>query len=114
MNRRAGLALGWAWVALIIYLSVTPSPPHIDVEHSDKAGHLFLYAVPAFWFTALHAAKRLQLLSCAALIALGIALEFVQRGLGYRSFEIADMVADAAGVAAGYALARVVPLRFFR
>jgi hypothetical protein len=45
---------------------------------------------------------------------LGIALEFVQRGLGYRSFEIADMVADAVGVAAGYGLARFVPLRFFR
>ena len=114
MNRRAGLALGWAWVALIVYLSVTPSPPHIDVEQSDKAGHLFLYAVPAFWFTALHEKNLIRFLSCAALLALGIALEFVQRGLGYRSFEIADMAADAVGVAAGYALARVVPLRFFR
>jgi VanZ family protein len=113
MNRRAGLALGWAWVALIVYLSVTPSPPHIDVEQSDKAGHLGLYLIAALLFSLLHQ-KRAALLHCLGLVALGIALEFVQRWLGYRSFEVADMVADAVGVAAGYGLARFVPLRFFR
>ena len=38
-------------------------------------------------------------------IALGIALEFVQRWTGYRSFEVADMAADAAGVAVGWLIA---------
>jgi VanZ family protein len=107
MNRRAGLALGWAWVVLIVYLSVTPSPPHIDVEQSDKAGHLGLYLIAALLFSLLH-------YNCLGLVALGIALEFVQRWLGYRSFEVADMVADAVGVAAGFGLAQLIPRRFFR
>jgi VanZ family protein len=39
------------------------------------------------------------------MVALGIALEYAQRTTGYRSFDIADMVADAAGVAIGWLLA---------
>jgi hypothetical protein len=38
-------------------------------------------------------------------VALGIALEFVQGWTDYRTFEVADMVADALGVAVGWALA---------
>ena len=41
----------------------------------------------------------------AAFVAMGIALEFIQGWTGYRDFEVADMLADAAGVAAGWALA---------
>jgi len=113
MNRRAGLALGWAWVALIVYLSVMPSPPQIPVEGGDKAGHFGLYFVAALLFSILHRTST-AVLHGLGLVALGIALEFVQRWLGYRSFEIADMVADAIGVAAGFGLAQLVPVRLFR
>jgi len=113
MNRRAGLALGWAWVALIVYLSVMPSPPQIPVEGGDKAGHFGLYLVAALLF-CIFLRQRAAILHCLALVALGIALEFVQRSLGYRSFEVADMVADAIGVAAGFGLAQLVPPRFSR
>jgi VanZ family protein len=40
-----------------------------------------------------------------AFVALGIALEFAQRETGYRTFEIADMVADSVGVAVGWLIA---------
>jgi len=113
MNRRAGLALGWAWVALIVYLSVMPSPPQIPVEGSDKIGHVGLYLVAALLFSIFNR-KNAAILYCLGLIALGVALEFVQRWLGYRSFEVADMVADAIGVAAGFGLAWLVRPRFFR
>jgi VanZ family protein len=103
MNRRAGLALGWAWVVAIIYLSVTPSPPQIPVESGDKVGHFLAYGVAAFWFSLFYKRKG-AFLHGLGLIALGIALEFVQRRLGYRSFEVADMAADAIGVAAGCGL----------
>ena len=55
-----------------------------------------------FWFCVLYRPLRVRAFYAAGFIALGIALEFVQGWLGYRSFEIADMVADAAGVALGF------------
>ena len=45
-------------------------------------------------------------------IAMGIALEFVQGSLGYRSFEVADMLVNATGVLLSWGLASQV--RFLR
>jgi VanZ family protein len=113
MNRRIALALGWAWVALIVYLSLMHDPPRIEVHGGDKAGHVLLYGVAAFWFCAAYTGKA-RVLHCLGLVALGVGLEFVQRWVGYRSFEIADMVADVIGVLAGWAVVRVIPVRFPR
>jgi VanZ family protein len=110
MNRRAGLALGWAWVAAVIYLSLTPSPPKVDFEGSDKAGHLFAYALLAFWFCLFYPDSRTRFFYMAGFVSMGIALEFVQLALGYRSFELADMAANTLGVAAGWAGAVLLPL----
>jgi VanZ family protein len=112
LRRGALLALGWAWAAAIVWLSVTPSPPHIDVEQGDKLGHFFSYALLMFWFAMLYAKRSARLAHAAGFIAMGIALEFVQRALGYRSFELYDMVADALGVLAGWAAAALLPVRF--
>jgi VanZ family protein len=43
------------------------------------------------------------------MVALGIALEYAQRATGYRSFEVADMAADALGVAVGWLAAPRLP-----
>ena len=109
MNRRAGLALGWAWVAAIVYLSLTPQPPRIDFEGSDKAGHLFAYGVLAFWFCLFYVNSRARFFYMAGFVSMGIALEFAQRALGYRSFALADMAANALGVAAGWGAALILP-----
>jgi VanZ family protein len=90
---------GWVVLAGIVYLSVTPSPPSADFESSDKIGHLLAYGVLMLWFSLLYAQRRLL---AAAFIALGIALEFVQGALGYRSYEVADMLANALGVLLGW------------
>ena len=104
------MALGWAFVAAIVWLSVTTSPPTLDVEEGDKLGHAFAYAGTMFWFAQLYASRRTRLLYAAALIGLGVALEFVQRALGYRTFDVFDMAADAVGVALGWAAAMLVRL----
>jgi hypothetical protein len=39
---------------------------------------------------------------------MGIALEFAQGALGYRSMELADMAANTLGAAAGWAGARLL------
>lgn len=109
MNRRAGLALGWAWVAAVIYLSLTPAPPRVDLEGGDKLGHFLAYAVLTYWFCQFHF-HRARLLYALGFVAMGIALEFAQRATGYRSFELADMAANTLGVAGGWGAALLLPL----
>jgi len=103
--RRAWLILGWILVALIIYLSLTPAPIQVSMELGDKYGHVLAYAVLMFWFTNLYERIALRVRLAIGFVAMGIALEFVQRWTGYRSFEVADMAAGVAGVAAGWIVA---------
>jgi VanZ family protein len=113
LKRSLLLALGWAWAAAIVWLSLTPSPPEVDFEASDKVGHLLSYALLMSWFTFLYPDRKRRAVHAALFIALGIFLEFAQGGLGYREFELPDMLANAAGVllgwAGGAALARFAP-----
>lgn len=110
MNRRAGLALGWAWVAAVVYLSLTPSLPTVSVEGGDKLGHFSAYALLAYWFCQFYF-RRARLAYLLAFVAMGVVLEFAQRATGYRNFELADMAANTAGVAAGWGAALLAPLR---
>ncbi len=107
--RALWLAIGWGLVATIIWLSVTPRPPDIGIAHGDKLGHFAAYGAVMFWFCQLYARRPTRLAYAAGFIAMGIALEFVQRALGYRSFEVLDMVADAIGVLLGWTAASAVP-----
>lgn len=97
--------VGWTIVVAIIWLSVSPNPPTIHIENSDKYGHAVAYGVLMFWFCQLHSGWKRRAAYGLAWIALGIALEFVQRALGYRTFDVLDMAADAAGVLIGWGLA---------
>jgi VanZ family protein len=107
--RALWFAVGWAIAAAIVWLSVTPAPPKVDFDQSDKVGHLIAYGGLMFWFCQLYVRSKTRLAYAAGFIALGVALEFVQRALGYRSFEVADMIADALGVLAGWVAALVLP-----
>src|SRR4051794_36448022 len=63
----------------------------------DKVLHFSGYAVLAF-LPALPERLKIALLGAAAAVLLGILLEFAQRLTATRQFEIADMVANTAGV----------------
>lgn len=104
-TRLLAVAAGWALVAGIIWLSVTPQAIDTGVEQGDKLGHLLAYGTLMFWFCVLYRPLRVRVFYAAGFIAMGIALEFVQGWLGYRSFEMADMVANTAGVTVGWAAA---------
>jgi len=103
--RRAWLILGWTLVALVIYLSLTPAPIQVPMELGDKYEHVLAYAALMFWFANLYERTARRVALAIGFVAMGITLEFVQRWSGYRSFEIADMAAGAAGVAAGWIIA---------
>jgi VanZ family protein len=103
--RRLWLALGWGLVLLVIYLSLTPAPVQIEVEQGDKFGHIFAYAALMSWFANLYETPVRRLQFAIGFVALGVALEFAQRETGYRTFEVADMAADAVGVIAAWLFA---------
>jgi VanZ family protein len=103
--RPLGIALGWAWAATIVWLSLMPSPPTIDIAQGDKLGHFLGYGVLMFWFCQLYRSWRVRLGYALGFVALGVSLEFAQRALGTRSYELFDMLANALGVALGWAAA---------
>jgi VanZ family protein len=99
------LAIGWLLIFFVVYLSLTPQPLEIPVQEGDKIGHTLAYAVLMLWFSQLYSPPRKRLQVGCALIALAVGLEFAQRYTGYRTFEIADMVAGGAGVMIGWCVA---------
>lgn len=103
--RALWLALGWGWVATIVWLSLTPSPPTIELEQGDKLGHFLGYGLLMFWFCQLYASPRSRLAYALGFATLGVALELAQRALGYRTYEPFDMAANALGVALGWGAA---------
>ncbi len=92
-------------VAAIFWLSLTPRPPTIDVEQGDKLGHLAAYGLLMLLFCQVYARKSTRIAYATGFVVMGIAIEFLQKMTGYRSFEVADMVADAIGVLLGWAAA---------
>jgi len=107
--RAAVHAGGWLLAAAIVWLSLTPAPPHVDIAHGDKLGHFLAYGVLMFWFAALYRGTRARIGYALLWMAMGVALEYAQRATGTRSFEFADMAADALGVLAGALAALSLP-----
>lgn len=106
--RRIWLAIGWAMVAAVVWLSLTPAPPQLELEQGDKLGHVLGYGSLMFWFSQLYR-NWSRVLYGAGFIAMGIGLELLQWRLGYRSYELLDMYANALGVLLGWALALMLP-----
>ena len=95
--------------ARIVWLSLTPSPPQVDFEQSDKLGHFLAYGLLMGWFCLLYIQEKTRMLYGIAFVAMGIGLEFVQGWLGYRTFEVYDMVANTIGVLLGWGAALLAP-----
>jgi VanZ family protein len=106
--RIISVAAGWAWAAAIVWLSLTSAPPELDVVHGDKLGHLVAYGVLMFWFCQLYAARKVRIAYALGFAALGVVLELIQGQLGYRDYELLDMVANAAGLLLGWAAAALL------
>lgn len=100
--------LGWIMVLAIVIGSLAPSRMVEPVlpEWNDKVIHVMAYGIVMFWFGMLDRTLWRQALWALGFVAMGVAIEFAQRETGYRDFEIADMAADAIGVALGWLLAR--------
>lgn len=98
------LLIGFSFVALVIYLSLTPNPLDVPRVAGIKSGHFIAYAWCMFWFAQIYRGVGQRIAIALALCALGIGLEYVQGWVG-RDFAYSDMRDDAIGVAAGLILA---------
>lgn len=95
-------AIGWAIVVFVVWQSLTSHPISIGIEQGDKFEHVAAYATLMLWFAQLETGLRSRVAYAIGFIALGVALEFAQRLTDYRTFDVADMVANSAGVLAGW------------
>jgi VanZ family protein len=112
--RSVWLTGGWLLVGLVVYLSLTPHPPELlSIQNADKLEHGFAYGSLAFWFCQIYLSTRSRMIAIAALIGLGVGLEFVQGWTGYRHFDVWDMVANGIGVLFGFLLVRTPLGRLF-
>ena len=108
-HRRLWLLLGWGMVFSVIVLSLVPL--NVDLQEGrDKVAHSLAYAGMVFWFSLLFGGRARQLAIAAAFAMMGVGIEFLQGLTDYRTFEVADMVANAVGAALGWGLAQT-PLR---
>lgn len=105
--RRFWLALGWLLVGAVIYLSLTPHPPHLpNLAFGDKLGHVGAYLLLMAWFCQIVWSFPRRAATALSLAGLGVILEFFQGWGGHRFFEYADMLANGLGVLAGWGLAQ--------
>ncbi|MBE0485845.1 VanZ family protein [Marinobacter sp.] len=89
-----------ASIAAILYLATTSSSYPIPSAANDKVNHIIAFIeltivtrlawprLSAYWYVP-------------ALLSFGFALEVVQAQLPYRNFSMADVLADAFGIAIG-------------
>lgn len=104
---------GWLGVAAVCVVSLVPVPPEtVEAAGGDKLVHCLGYGALAFWFAQLvPVAGRPRWLVALGLTALGAGLEAAQALVPWRSTEVWDVAADAAGAFAGAALAGLGPAR---
>jgi VanZ family protein len=103
---RAWRAVGFALVAAVVVLSLVPAPElPLEIDGGDKIGHVLAYAALMVWFAQLHAGAPARAAIAAGFIAMGIGLEHAQGALGFRRYDVLDMVANTAGVLLGWLFA---------
>ncbi len=109
-DRRAKLVCAGVWgaawlgVAAALLLPAAVSTP----GRGDLVAHFLLFGAMAFG--AVGFSRRPGQLAGLALatVALGAALEFAQKLVPYRTFDLIDAVANGVGALAGYAAALLV------
>jgi len=103
--RRIWILLAWGMVVAVVALSLIPVEVDLG-EGRDKVAHFLAYGSLTLGFGMLFGGRARQLRIALAFAAMGVAIEFLQGLTDYRTFEIADMIANAFGAALGWGLAQ--------
>ena len=101
------LILGWSLAAVIVFLSLWPSPPEpLEFEQSDKVYHIIMYMTLMLWFASIYPQRSSQLQFSLGFFIMGVCLEFLQGMTEYRTFSYADMLANGLGILLALYLAK--------
>ena len=92
-------------IAVIVGSIISLPAPVRGVMTHDKLLHTLAYACLMGWFAQIYRHDLTRLVLVIGLIAMGIAIEFVQGANGNRQFDLIDMVANTSGVVLAWALA---------
>jgi len=85
-------------VLSVIYFSLHPRPPDVSsINFGDKLVHFSAYFVMCLWFVQLYF-RQYHWRPMLGLVLLGCFIEIAQGFTEYRSFELADMMANSSGV----------------
>jgi len=106
-HRFLWLIIGYALVALVVFLSLTSNPVEtgLDFPYQDKLFHAFAYFTLMFWFSQIYHDRFKRNIIAIAFVVMGLTLEYLQSFDPNRYSEFADMVANTTGVIAGLLLA---------
>lgn len=85
-------------LVVITYLATTPISIPVIEAISDKANHIVAFFVLALVIDFSFPDKRFNFVKLVSLMAYGVAIEFVQYFLPYRTSSFLDLVADSIGI----------------
>jgi len=95
---------GLAGLVAILGLALVPMNAPIPIANGDKILHALTFAFLTVWFMGVvEEGRTLRVL--AGLVLYGLLIEFLQSFTTYRSADPYDVLADVAGIVAGWLLA---------
>ena len=101
------LTIGYALVALVVFLSLTSSPVDMELNlpYEDKLFHALAYFTLMAWFSQIYHDRFQRNMIAVVFVFMGVALEYLQGFDPNRYSELGDMVANSIGVALGFSIA---------
>ena len=101
------LAIGYALVVLVVYLSLTSQPVDLELNlpYEDKFFHALAYFTLMAWFSQIYHDRFQRNMIAVVFVFMGVMLEYLQSFDPARYSEFGDMVANTIGVALGFSMA---------
>ena len=88
-----------ACAVLILWLALSPNPPNpAGLFDLDKVNHVVAFFVLSLLADYSYLARSALVPKGMALLGFGLLIEGLQYWVGYRYFELADLVADGGGI----------------
>ena len=93
------LKAGWGVLLLLVFWRALSIPSGVQLLLYDKLGHFLVFAVLGFWALKAWETSSQHRFLLGFLAVYGLAIEIAQYFVPYRSFSVADWIADLLGIA---------------